>query len=94
MAASCGSLRVATPRDSSYTVACLFGSKSQNAVVAIQYAVVFGQVTVFDVRDPGEPRVTAVVGDLRDRAQVEAAVQGVPAHLCVLVTPLSSMGLN
>jgi len=33
-------------------------------------------VTVFDVRDPGEPRATAVVGDLRDRAQVEAAVQG------------------
>lgn len=34
------------------------------------------QVTVFDVRDPGEPRVTAIVGDLRDRSQVEAAVQG------------------
>ena len=34
------------------------------------------QVTVFDVRDPGEPRATAIVGDLRDRSQVEAAVQG------------------
>lgn len=49
---------------------------------------------MFDVRDPGEPRVTAVVGDLRDRAQVEAAVQGVPARLCVLVTTLSIMGLD
>ena len=31
---------------------------------------------MFDVRDPGEPRVTAIVGDLRDRSQVEAAVHG------------------
>ena len=37
------------------------------------------QVTVFDVRDPGEPRATAIVGDLRDRSQVEAAVQGADA---------------
>lgn len=34
------------------------------------------QVTVFDVRDPAEPRATAIVGDLRIRSQVEAAVQG------------------
>ena len=34
-------------------------------------------VTVFDVRHPGDERVRAVVGDLRDPAQVNAAIEGV-----------------
>ena len=33
-------------------------------------------VSVFDIRDAGISGVQTVVGDLRDRAQVEAAVAG------------------
>ena len=46
------------------------------------------QVTVFDVRDPGEPRSTAIVGDLRDRSQVEAAVQGAVAAAVLHPVPV------
>ncbi len=42
-------------------------------------------VTVFDIRPlEGEERATCVVGDLRKRSDVEAAVQGEPPGTCRL----------
>ena len=35
------------------------------------------EVTVFDIRDAGDARITSIVGDLRDAKQVEAAIAGV-----------------
>ncbi|KAK9819571.1 hypothetical protein WJX81_001482 [Elliptochloris bilobata] len=53
------------------------------------------QVTVFDVRDPGEPRVAAIIGDLRNRAQVEAASQGMDVVFhCATAAPAAANTAN
>ena len=44
------------------------------------------EVTVFDIRDGGDKRVTTIVGDLRDAGQVERAVAGAAMCPPVLAT--------
>jgi UDP-glucose 4-epimerase len=70
------------------------GSGFIGSAVVSQLLQEGARVTVADLRDPADDRVEAVVGDLRDRANVEAALtEGTHAvvHLAAVTSVLKSV---